>query len=58
MKLQVHNNHLETNAVCQTKKFGKLMRAEYPLVMHCIYSNNKKEVSFYVNAKYKARKGK
>ena len=39
-------------------KFGKLMKDEYPLVRDCSYSNSKKEWPFYMNAKYKARKGK
>ena len=39
-------------------KFGKLMKDEYPLVRDCSYSNNKKELPFYMNAKYNARKSK
>ena len=41
------------------EKFGRLMKTEYPLVEELSrYSNNKKELVFYVNAKYKANKGK
>jgi hypothetical protein len=39
-------------------KLAKLMKDEYPLVNECQYSNNKKELVFYINAKFNARKGK
>jgi hypothetical protein len=37
-------------------KLTKLMKDEYPLVGDCQYSNNKKELVFYINAKFSARK--
>lgn len=41
------------------EKFGLLMESAYPLVQEELdhYSKNKKEYAFYMNAKYKARKG-
>lgn len=40
------------------EEFGKLMKKEYPLVQELgRYSNNRKELVFYMNAKYAERKG-
>ena len=36
--------------------FGMLMKDEYPLVQECEYTRNKKELAFYINAKYKSNK--
>jgi hypothetical protein len=59
----IANKILEEKEVKEFKeadeKFGKLMQTEYPLIKdHGEYSRNKKELIFYANAKYKARKGK
>jgi hypothetical protein len=37
-------------------KLTALLRTEYPLVKDCEYSNNKKELVFYINAKFAAAK--
>lgn len=39
-------------------KFGKLVKDEYSLVTECGHYANKKELAFYINAKFNARKKK